>query len=216
MKSLFVLLGLATSAHAGHVCSETSEVLGRRHCSGFGAWGALARFPSITFDTEMFHEHFATPPLSTPPTTGVFATTTEAPPDATAWGVRLRVGAPLQLRPVYLAFELDIGGLSATTTTPSYALLSEAVVALGAHAHITQSITLSAEIAGGGRMYSWMANAEVTDGAGVLDARGRIDWWATPHLTFGASLGTSLITSGDQTLTVGFAGHLRAFDAYFY
>jgi hypothetical protein len=205
VKSLLILVALATTAHAGHVCSETSEVLGRRHCTGFGAWGALARMPSVTFDTEFLYEHFTTPPLSTP-TAGVFATTTEAPPDATAYGVRLRVGAPLQLRPLYLAFELDIAGLSTS------ALLSEAVVALGAHAHVTQSITLSAELAGGGRRYSWMEHAEVTDGAGVLEARGRIDWFAAPHLSFGAALGTSLISSGDQTFTVGFSGHLRAFD----
>ena len=83
----------------------------------------------------------------------------------------------------------------------------------GAHAHVTQSLTLSAELAGGGRMYSRMEHAEVTDGAGVLEARGRIDWWATPHLSFGASLGTSLI-SNDQTFTVGFSGHIRAFDGH--
>jgi hypothetical protein len=217
VKALLILLALAAPAHAGHACAETSEVLGHRHCSTYGAWGALARFPSITFDTEMFHEHFATPPLGATPVAGIFATTNpQTSPDATAWGVRLRVGAPLMWRPLYLAFELDIGGLSAASSTPSYALLSQAVAALGAHAHVTQTIMLSAELAGGGRMYSWMTNAEETIGSGVVEARGRIDWWATPHLTFGASIGTSLIDSGDQTFTVGFAGHLRAFDGYFY
>lgn len=150
MKALLLLAVLAAPAHAGHACAETSEVLGHRHCTPYGAWGALARFPSITFDTEMFREHFATPPLSTTPVAGVFATTTEAAPDATAWGVRLRIGAPLQFRPLYLAFELDIGGLS-SPTTPSYALLSQAVAALGAHAHVTQSIMLSAELSGAQR-----------------------------------------------------------------
>jgi hypothetical protein len=215
VKALLFLAVLAAPAHAGHACAETNEVLGHRHCTPYGAWAALARFPSITFDTEMFREHFATPPLSSTPVAGIFSTTTEAAPDATAWGVRLRIGAPLQFHPLYLAFELDVGGLS-SPTTPSYALFSQVVAALGAHAHVTQSIMLSAELAGGGRMYSWMTNAEETVGAGVLEARGRIDWWATPHLTFGAALGTSLITSGDQTFTVGFAGHLRAFDASFY
>ena len=218
MNAALILLALATPAYAGHTCAETSEVLGRRHCSSFGAWGGLARFPSITFDTEMFHEHFAADPLGTmpAPSPGIFASTGNViAEDSTAWGVRMRVGAPLALRPLYLAFELDVGGLTSPGATPSYALYSQVVAALGAHVHLTQTVMFSAELAGGGRMYSWMTGAEQTDGQGVVEARGRIDWWATPHLTFGASLGTSLITAGDQTFTVGFAGHLRAFDAYF-
>ena len=206
MKTAIILVVLTTVAHAGHVCSETSEVLGRRHCTGYGTWSALARMPSLAFDTEFLYEHFATAPIPTP-TAAVFVTTTTETPDTTAYGVRLRVGAPLIVHPLYLAFELDIAGLS----TP--ALLSEAAVAIGAHAYVLPTITLSAELAGGGRMYSRMEHAEVTDGAGVLEARGRIDWWATPHLSFGASLGTSLI-SNDQTFTVGFSGHIRAFDGH--
>jgi len=215
VKAALVLLLLAAPAHAGHSCAETSEVLGHRQCSSYGAWGALARFPSITFDTELFHEHFAQPPVgSTTASAGVFAMTGQAASDSTAWGVRFRVGAPLMLHPLYFAFELDIGGLS--SVDPAYALMSQAVAAVGAHAHVTQTIMLSAELAGGARMYSLMTGAEETDGQGVLEARGRIDWWATPHMTFGASIGTSLIDAGDQTFTVGFAGHLRAFDAHFY
>jgi len=216
VKAALILLALAAPAYAGHTCAEVSEVLGHRQCGSFGAWGALARFPSLTFDTELFHEDFATPPVGamTAVNPGVFATTSTMSPESSAWGMRFRVGAPLLLRPLYLAFELDIGGLS--SINPSYALLSQAVAALGAHAHVTQTIMLSAELAGGGRMYSWMTGAEETDGQGVVEARGRIDWWATPHMTFGVSLGTSLINAGDQTFTVGFAGHLRAFDAYFY
>ena len=197
MKTFVILLALSNAAHAGHVCSETSEVLGRRHCAGFGTWGTLAQLPALAFDVEVFHESFATTPLAAMPA-AVFATTAHSAPPATAAGVRLRVGAPLQLHPLYLAFELDIGELSSQTT----ALLSQAVAALGARVHVADTVTASVELAGGGRMYSSMEHAEVTSGAGVLEARGRVDWWAAPHLTFGASLGTSLIAR-DQTFTVG-------------
>ena len=214
--AILAVLALATPAHAGHSCAETSEVLGRRHCSGFGGWGTLARMPSITFDMEMFHEHFLVPPVEASSTgNAIYASGPVADAGSTAWGGRMRIGAPLMWRPLYMAFELDIGGVAAPSADIASALLSQAVLAVGAHAHLTDSFTVSAELAGGGRMYSWMAHAEVTDGEAVLEARGRLDWWATPHLTFGASIGTSLITSGDQTFTVGFGGHLRALDAYF-
>ena len=213
MKAALLLFAFTATAHAGHTCAETSEVLGRRHCTSFGAWGTLARMPSITFDTELFHEHFLIPPVEASSTTNaIYASGPIADAGSSAWGVRLRAGAPLMWRPLYMAFELDVGVITAPAPDLASALLSQVVLAVGAHVHLTQSITVSAELAGGGRMYSWMAHAEVTDGAGVVEARGRLDWWATPHLTFGASLGTSLITAGDQTFTVGFAGHLRAFD----
>ena len=70
-------------------------------------------------------------------------------------------------------------------------------------------------------MISMMATSQLLDctqqtavatGTGVLEARGRLDWWATPHLTFGASIGTSLIDSDDRTFTLGFSGHVRAYD----
>ena len=68
------------------------------------------------------------------------------------------------------------------------------------------SFTATSQLAGGTQ------HTSVADAGGVLEARGRVDWWATPHLTLGASVGTSLIDHHDHSFTVGFGGHARAFD----
>jgi hypothetical protein len=222
----------------GKTCTELSTVVGREHCSQFGQWGMLARFPAITFDTELFHEHFLLAPTSAVGTvehlgTGyTYRVVSDATGGATAWGLRSRTTWRLG-GPIYTGLEFDLGGLSSTpemhvemadagpTLSDPFAILVAGRLVVGARAFVTPSFSLSAELAGGGRLISITETSHLLDctqqtsvssGAGVLEARGRLDWWAAPHLTIGASIGTSLIDSGDHTFTIGFGGHIRAYD----
>jgi len=193
-----VTLALATAtAHAHHACEEVSSIVGREHCAEFGTWSSTGNGPGLEIDTEIFHERFGLGGSL------VAARGTSEPEaaDLDAWGVRERFTRNV-IGPAYFGLELDLGGIDdGMTVSP----LIAGRFAVGVHATILSDFMISAELAAGGRAYSGTSG-------GVLEARGRLDWWATPHLTVGASIGTSLIDRDDHTLTFGLGGHLRAFD----
>jgi len=193
-----VTITLATAtAHAHRACEDVSSIVGREHCEAFGTWGSSGTWPGLEIDTEIFHERFGLGGslVAARGTTDPMAT------DLNAWGVRERVARNV-LGPSYLGLELDIGGIDdGAQVSP---LIAGRFV-VGVHATVMSDFMISAELAAGGRAYSDASG-------GVLEVRGRLDWWATPHLTVGASVGTSLIERDDHTLTFGLGGHLRAFD----
>jgi hypothetical protein len=191
-------LVLATATASAHRrCEEVSSIVGREHCATFGNWGTSGRLPGLEIDTELFHESLGLGGSRVAARgTGEVETT-----DLDAWGVRERLGWKL-FGPSYLGVELDLGGLA------NGAHVSPLIAGLlvgGVHALIASDFMISGELAGGGRAYTG-------NSGGVLEVRVRLDWWATPHLTVGASIGTSLIDRDDHTLTFGLGGHLRAFD----
>jgi hypothetical protein len=217
-------------------CTEVSSVVGRQHCAVFGQWAALSRLPALQFDTELFHEHFLLAPtsalgtvehLGTPYTYRVVSDSNQA---ASAWGLRVRTAWKIA-GPIYMGTEIDLGGLASApqmhvesdgpTIGDPTALFVAARAVVGARTWVTPTLSLAGEFAGGARMVSFNATSQfmgctqetsVLESAGVLEARARVDWWASPHLTLGASIGTSLIDSNDHSFTVGFGAHARAFD----
>lgn len=157
----------------------------------------LGEWPGLEIDTEILHERFGLGGSL------VAARGTSEPTSAEldAWGVRERLAWKL-FGPSYLGIEFDVGGIeNGARISP---MVGGRLVG-GVHALVTSAFMISGELAAGGRAYP--------DSSGVvLEARVRLDWWATPHLTVGASIGASLIDRDDHTLTFGLGGHLRAFD----
>jgi hypothetical protein len=202
MKTLLVLFALTTTAYAHRVCSEVSTIVGRQHCSQFGQWGLARLLPSFEIDVEMFREQFG----SSSDVIARGGATVDNQVDA--YGVRGRV-LKLISGPLYLGGEIDLGGVMQDDHAKAGMLLAARLVA-GAHVLLPGDFMISGELAGGGRVY------DLTDQSiGVLEARGRFDWWATPHLTVGASIGTSLIDHTDHTFTFGIGGHVHAFDGHY-
>jgi hypothetical protein len=200
MRAIVIAMTLAlatASAHAHRRCEEVSSIVGREHCATFGNWGTFGRLPGLEIDTEIFHESFGLGgSLVAARGTGEPTTT-----DLNAWGVRERLAWKM-FGPSYLGVELDMGGID------NGARISPVVAGWlvgGVHALIASDFMISGELAAGGRAYA-------SNSGGVVEARVRLDWWATPHLTVGASIGTSLLDRDDHTLTFGLGGHLRAFD----
>ena len=202
MKTLLVLFALTSTAFAHRVCVEVSNVVGRQNCAQFGTWATVSRLPVLEIDTELFHETFGTQPSD------VIARSTNGttPESLDAWGVRERVlwsvfGAS------YMGGEIDLGGI-AERADVGVALAARLV--FGVRAMLPADFMISAELAGGGRVYELIDRE-----SGVLEARGRFDWWATPHLVVGVSIGTSLIDHTDHTFTFGIGGHVHAFDGHY-
>jgi hypothetical protein len=199
MRAIVIAMTLAlatATAHGHRRCEEVSSIVGREHCATFGNWGTLGRLPGLEIDTELFHESFGlggslVAARGSEPTTA----------DLDAWGVRERLAWKM-FGPSYLGVELEMGGIAdGARVSPVIA----GWVVGGVHALVASELMISGELAAGGRAYA-------DNSGGVIEARVRLDWWATPHLTVGTSIGTSLIDRDDHTLTFGLGGHLRAFD----
>lgn len=104
---------------------------------------------------------------------------------------RTRVSWPI-VRPIYMGSEFDLGAVS----TGVHGVL-------GIHTLVHDTV-LSTELAGGERTVEAKTSS-------IVEARVRFDWWATPHLTLGFALGTSLIAA-DASAMFSIGMHLRAFD----
>lgn len=200
MRAIVILVTLVVSttvAHAHRACEEVSNIVGRQHCATFGNWGTSGAWPGLEVDTEILHERFGLGGSLV----AARATTEPTSADLNAWGVRERLAWKM-FGPSYLGIEFDLGGIDdGTRISP---MIAGRFVA-GVHALVTSAFMISGELAAGGRAFTG-------NSSGVLEARVRLDWWATPHLTVGGSVGTSLIDRDDHTLTFGLGGHLRAFD----
>ena len=197
MRALVIAIVFASAtAHAHRTCEEVSSIVGRQHCAAFGNWGSPGALPNLEIDTEILHERLGLDG-------SLVAARGNEPSraDLNAWGIRERL-LWNAFGPAYLGVELDLGGVAAG---PRVMPMIAGRIVGGVHALVTSDLMISAELAGGGRAYTDAS-------ASVLEVRGRLDWWATPHLTVGVALGTSLIDREDHTLTFGLGGHLRAFN----
>jgi len=71
------------------------------------------------------------------------------------------------------------------------------------------------ELAGGVRYASVTDISGVTthaDGMGVVEARGRLDLWVTPHVTIGALAGSDIIRRDEATFALNVGFHFERFD----
>jgi hypothetical protein len=72
------------------------------------------------------------------------------------------------------------------------------------------------ELAGGMRYATISADnspmSMYTSGAGVFEARGRLDLWLSPHLTLGALAGTDLARRDEVMFGLDVGFHFEAFD----
>ncbi len=132
----------------------------------------------------------------------------------------------------YLGAELDIGSFDgpepvaasaaaragSTTTYPMAPLDTGSVAAaklIGGVRMMAGAFTGGVELAAGVRYVSFTNTSGVTtliDGTGVVEARGRIDLWLSPHLTVGALVGTELVRRDELTLGLNLGLHFEPFD----
>lgn len=134
-------------------------------------------------------------------------------------------------RMFYLGAEIDIGSFdagqpSASNTaargsTGSTTTMSSGDTGTLAAAKLVGGARLMAgafsgglELAAGVR-YATITSAGITtnsDGMGVVEARGRLDLWATPHLTVGVLAGTDIVRRDEATFALNVGFHFEPFD----
>ncbi|MFT3695020.1 MAG: hypothetical protein QM831_17920 [Kofleriaceae bacterium] len=114
--------------------------------------------------------------------------------NTTTW--RTRVTWPI-VKHLFMGSEFDIGGANEYLATGIRGVLGVRT--------LVGDTTLSTELAGGERTIDMIGTSK------VIEARMRFDWWATPHLTLGFALGTSLIAD-DASALFSIGMHVRAFD----
>lgn len=71
------------------------------------------------------------------------------------------------------------------------------------------------ELAGGVRYATITSVSGVTtnaQGMGVVEARGRLDLWATPHVTVGVLAGTDIVRRDEATFALNVGFHFEPFD----
>ena len=137
-------------------------------------------------------------------------------------------------RMFYLGAEIDIGsfdgsqpsatdtaargGSSGTSTTTMSSgdtgTLAAAKLVAGARL-MAGAFSGGLELAGGVRYASVTDISGVTthaDGMGVVEARGRLDLWVTPHVTIGALAGSDIIRRDEATFALNVGFHFERFD----
>jgi hypothetical protein len=215
-------------------------VLGRRQCSGFGAW-EMAALPAMSIEVGTSVRSISLAALSLNGRIdhgdeGTYAYRMVeggggGDVGAAAVGFDLRI---LGGRRTYGGAEFSLGGISADESrmqmdveAPAGATLEPTVqlhYAMGGVAGARWSagpVTLSGEVFAGTRMVqvelqSHYGVCDTTDydrtWSAVLEPRARLDWWVTPWTTLGAFAGTDVLSSS-RVVGVSLGGHTRAFDA---
>lgn len=216
-----------SSGHS-HGCTEVSDVVGYRQCSGFGGWSWSV--PALSIDLGVAGHRFAGQPLAA---MGTFMENTTSfgyrfgtePGESLATNViapQLRVALGLA-GPLYVASELEIGGVTSGPRVwgeidggdggPISTTYGAARAAVGLRARFEQ-LMLSGELAGGARMLAYKIkdeDATAYQTRGEVQARARLDVWLSARMTLGAMVGTSLLDRGDTIVALSIGGHLRAF-----
>ena len=220
-------------------CVETSDVLGRRQCSGFGTW-EMAALPAMSIEVGTSVRSISLAALSLNGRIdhgdeGTYSyRMVEGGGDA---GGAAAVGFDLRIlggRRAYGGAEFSLGGISADESrmqmeveAPPRATLEPTVqlhYAMGGVAGARWSagpLQVSGEVFAGARMIqveleSHYGVCDTTDydrtWSAVLEPRARLDWWVTPWTTLGAFAGTDVLSSS-RVVGVSLGGHTRAFDA---
>jgi hypothetical protein len=227
MRAAIVVLAIAALAPRAHAkgCHEISHVVGYEKCSRFGSWSRDQDIVPFQIEVGWLHERFSTKPFvlsgDDARTTGTASESSE--PATVADGVAVRWLAGSRL--VYGGIELDAGGLD---QQPQFAGLPEGGGSLmaglgvfGVHASLWR-FAAAVELAAGGRVVSYdycgggktSCNATEIQGGGVVEARVRVEWFATQHWSLGFAYGKSLLDD-EHSLSVFTGIHLRALDGMY-
>ena len=165
----------------------------------------------------------------------------ELAPDSrrSMWTLGFRTGViwrgPTLILGVELAYGASLGGPTAVTTvegnapiTNSGGQLFDAASVVGAHHRVGRLdagglLVLGARMIGenptlpdgfstcvGGQLYKGCMPYLQTVEA-LVEIRGRVEWWITPHVTLGVSAGIDLAHAG-ESFALGFELHLPAYD----
>jgi hypothetical protein len=184
--------------------TDSTDVVGYRRCTPYGAWGSNLREPEVFMDIGMNVRHFAQAggPLVVARRTEPI-TATERSDEAVMFDERIGVEMG---RVLYLAFDFEFGDFAShdSQRASDRMLLVDGLVSLGLHGSIGP-LLLRGEVAGG-VMESTSVTQTDSSTDGVLEGRGRVDLWVTPWFTVGGTVGASLIHQGDWMagLYVGF------------
>lgn len=221
-------------------CVEQSDVLGRRVCSGFGAWALPSLAPILTVESGVSVRTVA---LGRYGFAGEVDHGTEG-----SYQYRLvgdEMGAEAQLvsadlrvlggRRIYAGAEFDLGGVAGDDAdmvtmatdggvrpaemTPRIQMSFGYGAVLGARVPLG-NLRLSAEVFAGGRTLqlavdSAVGACETTSYAyssrAAIEPRVRLEAWVSPWLTLGAFAGSDLLSPGPAAGAF-LSGHTRAFD----
>jgi hypothetical protein len=222
-------------------CVETSDVLGRRQCSGFGTWAMGPVLPTVTIEVGTSVRSIATGRLAFSGTVdhgdlGSYRFTMRGRPsddaDAAVVGADLRAIAG---RRWYGGVELTVGGVAAddrglamtidtgdtqADATPTLRMYVGTGAVAGVRAHLGP-VTLAAEAFAGVRVInatveSRFGTCETTasarDVSASLELRARAEAWVTPWMTVGAFTGQDVRLPETRSYGLDLGGHVRAFD----
>ena len=173
---------------------DTTDVVGYRQCTRYGAWGSNLLDPDMFVQVGMNMRHFASHGPSA-------AARTTMPPEANRGGDDAlmfdeRIGYPVT-RGLYLAFDFELGNFdnpdSKRTNDRDFVL--DGLLSLGARGGVGP-FSLGAELAGGVMQSSFPQQPNESTDA-IVEARGRAELWLAPWFTVGGAIGASLIDRGD-------------------
>lgn len=187
--------------------ADDVEVVGYRACAAYGTWSVEpeARPIFIAYGTTWRHFRDAPPSAA--------ARDTSPPPAARAQTVDAlvfveRAGVALS-RATYAALELEMGNFAAALEESSHDIIVGGVAAAGLRGRIG-AIGLGGELAFGYRGYS-EPDADELVGEPVVEARGRVELWATPWFSIGGVAGSSLRERGAWMAGISLAFHTHAY-----
>jgi hypothetical protein len=185
--------------------TDSSDVVGYRRCTPYGAWGSNLRDPEVFMDLGMNVRHFA--PRGGPVAIARASDSVMASGRGDeAWLFDERMGIHLN-RALYLAFDFEFGDFAASESPSATqrVLVVDTTLAAGAHVGVGP-LALRGEIAGG-VMSSALANQTDMTTEGMVEARGRVDLWLSPWFTIGGVVGASLLHDGDWMAGLYFGFH---------
>jgi hypothetical protein len=192
--------------------TDSSDVVGYRHCTPYGAWGANLRDPEVFMELGTNMRHFASSAgplsvarISTPSTSTSVASSTTHSNAGPAWMFDERMGVHLN-RVIYFAFDFEFGDFAGTNSPAldERVIIVDGMLSAGAHVGVGP-FALRGEVAGG-LMESALVSQTDMSLDPMLEARGRVDLWLSPWFTVGGVGGASLIHSGEWMagLYIGF------------
>jgi len=215
-------------------CIDTSEVVGRAHCQGFGVWDS-GRTPIVLIDFGTTLHFFPMRGLHFTGTAehdaGIaYAVRGEQAADqagAATWDMRVALGLG---RYLYAGAESRVGKLfiaPRTIATSNQLVLDPSggmYVTSGAIAGVRGrfgDLELRAEVMGGVRIVSLQMTSHhldcvddstVTGLSALVESRVGVVAWMSPWLSLGATVGANMRARGDVSAGLFLEGHLRAFD----
>jgi hypothetical protein len=230
------------SGSSAPACTDETDIVGYRRCTRYGRWSSRRTVP-VLLEFGTATRRFASPLREA---TGSLSHENEsftyrvvgqpsgssapAPDAATVTTARLGVGLP---RGLYLAAEVELGGLSRTagraemtsagmfgapSITPTSSVVAGTFAVAGIHGALGAAgrTSLGAEVAGGvrsitynyeSRYLSCVSTTSHAVSSPILEARARAQLWLSPFVNLGASAGASVLDRGAWMagLHLGFA-----------